>query len=85
MKNQSHGAKRQKRLPVFISPEELQFIGEDEASHKQILTVYNPYDFSLSYKGWFYLNMTLCESYYVYVCGGSKRVWCLVHETPRGV
>ena len=45
------GSTRTKRLPVFISPEELQFVGEDEASHKQILTLFNPYNFNIRFKG----------------------------------
>ena len=42
---------RQKRLPVFVFPEELVFHSEDEAAHKQILTLYNPYDFTVKFQG----------------------------------
>ena len=43
-------SQRQKRLPVFIFPEELVFSSEDEAAHKQILTLYNPYDFNVKFQ-----------------------------------
>ncbi|KAL5476282.1 hypothetical protein EMCRGX_G026206 [Ephydatia muelleri] len=38
-----------KRLPVFVFPEELSFLASDESSHKQVLTLYNPYDFTVQY------------------------------------
>jgi hypothetical protein len=44
------GNGRHRKLPVFVSPEELRFIGEDEASHRQILTVFNPYEFNIRFK-----------------------------------
>jgi hypothetical protein len=50
MKGAKQGGSRAKRLPVFVSPEELQFVGEDEASHKQILTLFNPYNFNIRFK-----------------------------------
>ena len=49
----THSGNRERKLPVFVSPEELQFVGEEEASHKQILTVFNPYDFNIRFKGGF--------------------------------
>ena len=51
MKGAKQGGSRAKRLPVFVSPAELQFVGEDEASHKQILTLFNPYNFNIRFKG----------------------------------
>ncbi|CAI8019463.1 Motile sperm domain-containing protein 1 [Geodia barretti] len=50
MKGAKQGGSRAKRLPVFVSPAELQFVGEDEASHKQILTLFNPYNFNIRFK-----------------------------------
>ena len=35
---------------MFIFPEELVFNSEDEAAHKQILTLYNPYDFNVKFQ-----------------------------------
>ena len=45
------GTKATRRLPVFVSPEELEFVGEEETSHKQILTIFNPYNFKIRFKG----------------------------------
>lgn len=40
-----------KRVPVFVFPEELEFIERDQSSHKQVLTLYNPYDFNVKFEG----------------------------------
>ena len=40
-----------KRLPVFVFPEELLFVGDDDTSHKQVLTIYNPYEFNTKFQG----------------------------------
>ena len=40
-----------KKLPVFVFPEELRIVRRDESTHKQVLTLYNPYDVSLKFKG----------------------------------
>lgn len=39
-----------KRLPVFVFPSSLNFFAEESSSHKQMVTVYNPYDFVVSFK-----------------------------------
>ena len=54
MRNQlrlSSSSRREKKLPVFVFPEELQFVAEDESAHKQVLTVYNPYEFNVRFQG----------------------------------
>lgn len=38
-------------LPVFVFPTELFFYADEQASHKQVLTLYNPYEFALKFKG----------------------------------
>lgn len=38
-------------LPVFVFPTELIFYADDQTSHKQVLTLYNPYEFALKFKG----------------------------------
>ncbi|CAH1780944.1 unnamed protein product [Owenia fusiformis] len=38
------------KLPVFVFPTSLTFCTDDTSSHKQILTLYNPYDFALKFK-----------------------------------
>lgn len=47
-------------LPVFVFPTELVFYADDQTSHKQVLTLYNPYEFALKFKGqstnlWFHI------------------------------
>ena len=37
-------------LPVFVFPQSLTFCADEQASHKQVLTVYNPYEFALRFK-----------------------------------
>jgi len=39
------------KLPLFVFPTSLNFYSDDPTSHRQLLTVYNPYNFSLKYKG----------------------------------
>ena len=38
-------------LPVFISPSEIKYYTDDISSHKQVITIYNPYAYTLKYKG----------------------------------
>ncbi|XP_045122516.1 motile sperm domain-containing protein 1-like isoform X1 [Portunus trituberculatus] len=37
------------RIPVFVFPQSLTFYVDDINTHRQILTLYNPYDFHISY------------------------------------
>uniref|UniRef100_A0A8C5LNW4 Motile sperm domain-containing protein 3 n=1 Tax=Leptobrachium leishanense TaxID=445787 RepID=A0A8C5LNW4_9ANUR len=37
-------------FPVFIFPPSLEFYADDQASHKQVLTLYNPFPYVLRYK-----------------------------------
>ena len=52
----SSSFRREKKLPVFVFPEELVFVSEDESAHKQVLTVYNPYEFNIRFQGGFWIN-----------------------------
>ncbi|MGH0187437.1 UNVERIFIED_CONTAM: hypothetical protein FKN15_025364 [Acipenser sinensis] len=38
------------KLPVFLFPHKLTFFADDQSSHKQVLTLYNPYSFILKFK-----------------------------------
>lgn len=38
------------RLAVFLFPSEMVFYAEQRSSHRRVLTLYNPYNFSLSFK-----------------------------------
>ncbi|XP_023700137.1 motile sperm domain-containing protein 1-like [Paramormyrops kingsleyae] len=37
-------------LPVFVFPTELFFYADEQATHKRVLTLYNPYEFALKFK-----------------------------------
>jgi len=41
------------KLPVFVFPSALNFYFDDQSSYKQVLTVYNPYEFTVQFKGMF--------------------------------
>lgn len=38
------------KLPVFVFPTTLNFYIDDQSSHKQVLTLYNPYEFTVLFK-----------------------------------
>lgn len=52
-----------KNLPVFVFPEELNFVSQDQRTHKRILTIYNPYEFEITFQGkrWYWYGA-------VYMC-----------------
>lgn len=50
MKSVGPKQKSDGRLPVFVFPTELNFYINDQSSHKQVLTLYNPYDFTVQFK-----------------------------------
>ena len=39
--------------PVFVFPGSLDFYLEDQTTHKRVLTLYNPYDCDILFKGKF--------------------------------
>jgi len=39
-----------KRLPVFVFPSSLNFYAEDSSSHKQVVTLYNPYEYPVDFR-----------------------------------
>lgn len=47
----SHHSSPDGSVPVFAFPPSLEFYTVDRSSHKQILTIYNPYEFTLKFKG----------------------------------
>lgn len=38
-------------LPVFVFPTQLSFYIKDTTTHRHLITIYNPYDFVVSYQG----------------------------------
>ncbi|XP_064455796.1 motile sperm domain-containing protein 1-like [Ornithodoros turicata] len=50
------------QLPVFVFPNAITFCADDQATHKQLLTLYNPYDFPLTFR-----VLSTCPRKYVVV------------------
>jgi hypothetical protein len=46
-----------RKLPVFVFPQNITFYLDDQSTHKQILTLYNPYDFPVKFKGMINLHL----------------------------
>ena len=46
--------------PVFVFPGNLDFYLEDQTTHKRVLTLYNPYDTDITFKG-----IRFCMTFYV--------------------
>ncbi|XP_070538974.1 motile sperm domain-containing protein 1-like [Ptychodera flava] len=69
----------QGKLPVFVFPTELVFYADDKASHKQVLTVYNPYDFTLKFK----VLSTSPKKYVVVDSEGTIKQGCCIDIVIR--
>ena len=37
--------------PVFVFPSTIEFFEDDPTTHKRVLTIYNPYDYEVAFKG----------------------------------
>ncbi|XP_036967149.1 motile sperm domain-containing protein 1-like [Acanthopagrus latus] len=66
-------------LPVFLFPSELLFYSEQRSSHRRVITVYNPYSFSLSFK----MLCTAPSLYRVVEAEGSVRAKSCVDLVVR--
>uniref|UniRef100_A0A8P4G0E5 MSP domain-containing protein n=1 Tax=Dicentrarchus labrax TaxID=13489 RepID=A0A8P4G0E5_DICLA len=66
-------------LPVFLFPSELLFHSADRKSHRRVLTLYNPYSFSLNYK----MLCTAPSLYRVVEAEGSVRAKSCVDLVVR--
>ncbi|ELU07474.1 hypothetical protein CAPTEDRAFT_140351 [Capitella teleta] len=67
------------KLPVFIFPTSVNFFTDDQSSHKQVLTLYNPYDFLLKFK----ILSTSPQRYSVVDSEGSIKARCCVDIVIR--
>jgi len=67
------------KLPVFVFPTALNFISDDQSSHKQVLTVYNPYEFALRFK----VLCTAPRKYNVVESEGTIKPHCCVDIVVR--
>ncbi|XP_063428281.1 motile sperm domain-containing protein 1-like [Mytilus trossulus] len=69
------------KLPLFVFPSNLTFYSDDQSSHKQILTVYNPYDSPLKFK----VLCTAPRRYTVVDSEGTIRPRCCVDIVVRHI
>ena len=37
------------KVPVFVFPVQLDFYFEDQTTHKRVVTIYNPYEFDVTF------------------------------------
>lgn len=79
-----HQQKRQPELvegnlPVFVFPTELIFYADDQSTHKQVLTLYNPYEFALKFK----VLCTTPNKYVVADAAGAVKPQCCVDIVIR--
>ncbi|XP_029329381.1 motile sperm domain-containing protein 1 isoform X1 [Mus caroli] len=79
-----HQQKRQPELvegnlPVFVFPTELIFYADDQSTHKQVLTLYNPYEFALKFK----VLCTTPNKYVVVDAAGAVKPQCCVDIVIR--
>ncbi|XP_035317324.1 motile sperm domain-containing protein 1-like isoform X2 [Cricetulus griseus] len=79
-----HQQKRQPELvegnlPVFVFPTELIFYADDQSTHKQVLTLYNPYEFALKFK----VLCTTPNKYVVVDAAGAVKPQCCVEIVIR--
>lgn len=79
MKGSRPSSSLRKKLPVFVFPEALQFVAEDESSHKQVLTVYNPYEFNIKFQ----VLSNAPHKYAVVETQGTIRAHCCVDIVVR--
>jgi len=38
------------KVPVFVFPVQLDFYYDDQTTHKRVVTIYNPYEFDVTFK-----------------------------------
>lgn len=67
------------RVPVFVFPTSLTFYADDQTSHKQVLTLYNPYDFALKFK----VFSTTPRKYVVVDAEGTIKPHCCIDIVIR--
>ncbi|KAK0182299.1 hypothetical protein PV327_000451 [Microctonus hyperodae] len=45
-----HQSRTPRKFPVFVFPQSITFYLDDQSTHKQVLTLYNPYEFPVKFK-----------------------------------
>ena len=69
------------KLPLFVFPTNLTFYSDDQSSHKQLLSLYNPYEFPLKFK----VLCTAPKKYTVVDSEGTIRPGCCVDIVVRHI
>ncbi|XP_076629464.1 motile sperm domain-containing protein 1 [Colletes latitarsis] len=68
-----------RKLPVFVFPQNITFFLDDQSTHKQVLTLYNPYDFPIKFK----VLSTAPNKYKVIDPEGTIKARCFVDIVIR--
>lgn len=55
-----------RKVPVFVFPTSLKFFLNSRETHKQLLTLYNPYDFPVRFKGMLFIFSKSNQSWHIY-------------------
>lgn len=76
---QSQLAATPRKLPVFVFPSNITFYLENQSTHKQVLTLYNPYDFPVKFK----VLCTAPNKYKVVDPEGTIKAKCCVDIVVR--
>lgn len=67
------------KVPVFVFPNNITFYLEDQTTHKQVLTLYNPYDFTVRFN----VLSTAPKKYTVVDAEGSLKSQCCIDIVVR--
>ncbi|XP_076173681.1 motile sperm domain-containing protein 1 isoform X2 [Ptiloglossa arizonensis] len=78
---QSQLATTPRKLPVFVFPQNITFFLDDQSSHKQVLTLYNPYDFPIRFR----VLSTAPNKYKVVDPEGTIKARCCVDIVIRHI
>lgn len=65
-------------VPVFVFPTTLTFYVNDHSSHKQVLTLYNPYDHAVRFQG-----MSIMITHFLHDLISSISVLCSSREKNK--
>ncbi|OAD56208.1 Motile sperm domain-containing protein 1 [Eufriesea mexicana] len=76
---QSQLAATPRKLPVFVFPQSITFFLDDQSTHKQVLTLYNPYDFPIRFK----ILCTAPNKYKVVEPEGTIKARCCIDIVVR--
>ncbi|XP_065332546.1 motile sperm domain-containing protein 1-like [Cloeon dipterum] len=67
------------KIPIFVFPNTISFYLEDQRTHKQVLTLYNPYEFPIKFQ----VLCTAPKKYMVVDSSGSVAAKCCVDLVVR--